>query len=80
MDGVVEAILRQPANEPVASEIVKSGLRGIERLARRFEAIAHDSPLSRTQEKEARMFLKNVYAALKAMEQPTAQAEVKTEK
>jgi hypothetical protein len=80
MDGVVEAILRQPANEPAAPEIVKSGLRGIEQFARRFEAVAHDSPLSRTQEKVARMFLKNVYAALKAMEQPTTQAEVKTEK
>jgi hypothetical protein len=80
MDGVVEAILRQPANEPASPDIVKSGLRGIERLARRFEAIAYDSPLSQTQTKEARMFLKNVYAALKAMEQPTAQAEVKTEK
>jgi hypothetical protein len=80
MDGVVEAILRQPANEPAAPDVVKSGLRGIERLARRFEATSHDSPLSQTQVKEARLFLRGVYAALKALEQPTAQAEVKAEK
>jgi len=80
MDGVVEAILRQPAKEPASADLVKSGLRGIERMARQFERIAYDMPLSRTQEKDTRRFIRNVYAALKAMEPATTESEVKTAK
>lgn len=78
IDGVVEALLRQPADEPASAELVQAAAQRVKYLSERFERIAYDLPLSRAQEKDARQFLRKTYIALKALEPAPTQAALET--
>jgi hypothetical protein len=80
IDGVVEALLRRPADAPASAEVVQAAARGIKYMKEHFDRVAYDLPLSRTQEQDARRFLRNAYAAVKALEPAPAQAELETKK
>ena len=80
IDEVVEAVLRQPANEPASAELVQAAAQRVKYLSEYFERIASDLPLSRAQEKDVRQFLRKTYIALKALEPAPTQATLQTAK
>jgi hypothetical protein len=80
IDEVVEAVLRQPANEPASAELVQAAAQRVKYLSERFERIAYDLPLSRAQEKDARQFLRKTYIASKALEPAPTQTVLETKK
>jgi hypothetical protein len=78
LDGIVESILRTPADQPLPVDVFQAAARGIERVAAQFQRKSIDMPLSSAQERDARKFLKNAYAAVKALEPTPVEATVQT--